>query len=305
MNNIFISLLITILMPFFSLNEGPLQYPEPANGWVEGDCQSTQLQSPINIPSEHDSSLVIDNLTHAKINLLNYSLINSSSVKFDHGHKWTTTELNVGNLSIVLNNTLYYYKLHSIHFHLYSEHRLHNKQYPMEMHMVHKNLNISDKENENLVIGIFFDYQHNIHNDFLDKMQLSTEKIIKNADIKKLIHENEPFYYYKGSLTTVPCTENVNWIVYKEVKHMSFSQFNSFSQWVENSNQQYYGTGYGNARGPKNLNGRKVYLENFHGVVEEEITEAGTGFMGKIMCALPFVTFLLYPIAIYFGFKGR
>ena len=304
MFKIFTYLLITILISNINSNEGPLQYPEPAKGWIEGDCQSTQIQSPINIPSELDSSLIIDDFSHAKINSLSYSVINSSSVKFDHGHKWTTTELFIGNLSITLNNTLYNYKLHSIHFHLYSEHRLQNKQYPMEMHMVHKNLNISDKENENLVIGVFFDYKHNIQNEFLNKMQLSTEKNIQNADIKQLIHEHEPYYYYKGSLTTVPCTENVNWIVYKDVKHMSFNQFNSFSKWIENSNPEFYGTGYGNARGVKNLNGRKVYLENFHGVVEKEVTEAGTGFMGKMLCVLPFVTFLLYPISIYLGVKG-
>ena len=31
-------------MPIFYSNEGPLQYPEPALGWEDGDCQSTQIQ---------------------------------------------------------------------------------------------------------------------------------------------------------------------------------------------------------------------------------------------------------------------
>ena len=175
----------------------------------------------------------------------------------------------------------------------------------MEMHIVHKNVNTSDTENANLVIAVLFDYEHNIENDFLKKMKLTTGEAIENANLKELISEDEQFYYYKGGLTTEPCTENVNWIVYKDVKHMSFNQFNSFSKWIENSNPEYYGTGYGNARGIKNLNGRKVYLENFHGVVEKEVTEAGTGFMGKMLCILPFVTFLLYPISIYFGVKGK
>ena len=37
-------------------NEGPLQYPEPAGGWEEGNCQSDQIQSPIDIPSIKDNS---------------------------------------------------------------------------------------------------------------------------------------------------------------------------------------------------------------------------------------------------------
>ena len=139
-------MILTIIL-FFPLvincsdEEGPLPYPEPLEGWEEGDCQSLQIQSPIDIPSIKDESTIIDNGEHAKIKLLNYSIINSWNVKFDTYHKWTTEELNIGHIEIELNKTLYKYKLHSIHFHLYSEHRIENKQYPMEMHMVHKNMN--------------------------------------------------------------------------------------------------------------------------------------------------------------------
>ena len=163
-------IIILNVLYFFSIisdlsaNEGPLQYPEPAGGWEEGDCQSVQIQSPIDIPSINDESLFIDDSSHAKIKSLSYSKINSGEVKFDHGHKWTTNELDIGYIEIKLNQTLYKYKLHSIHFHLYSEHRIENKQYPMEMHMVHKNVDTNDKENENLVLGVIFDYKDDINN---------------------------------------------------------------------------------------------------------------------------------------------
>ena len=289
--------LLFIIILFFSLifnilsNEGPLQYPEPALGWEDGDCQSTQIQSPIDIPSPKDESIVIDNGFHSKINSMSYSKIKSGAVKFDHSHKWTTEELNIGHLEIELNRTLYKYKLHSIHFHLYSEHRIENKQYPMEMHMVHKNMNKNDKQNENLVIAVLFDYKDDINNKLLDDMNLSSEKTINDASITSLIHKDDEFYYYKGSLTTVPCTENVNWIVFKNIKFMSFNQFNKFKKWIENSDMKYYGTGYGNARGPKRLNGRKVYLENYH--IEND------SFWRYSLIILPIVTFLLYPIYIF------
>ena len=198
-------------------NEGPLQYPEPHEGWDDGECQSLQIQSPIDIPPVEDNSVVIDDGSHAEIKDLVYTDINSGEVKFDHGHKWTTEELDVGYLDIYLNETLYKYKLHSFHFHLYSEHRLQNRQYPMELHLVHKNLNKDDHENENLVIGILFDYIDGKENKFLKDINLADETKIKSASILNLINKDDTFYYYKGSLTTVPCTENVNWIVFKDV----------------------------------------------------------------------------------------
>ena len=281
-----------LLISNLSANEGPLQYPEPPGGWDEGDCKSNQIQSPIEIPSIKDNSVLLDDGSHAKIKSLFFSNLFDGVVKFDKGHKWTTNELDIGYIEIYLNKTLYKYKLNSFHFHLYSEHRIENKQYPMEMHLVHKNLNKEDSLNENLVIGILFDYKENIENKFLNDINLAEEKKIKDASIIDLINKNDAFYYYKGSLTTIPCTENVNWIVFKDIKSMSFEQFNKFKIWVEKSNMDYYGVGYGNARGPKSLNGRKIYLENFN-----EEMQSNSKYWFSIF---PITTFLMYPIIIYY-----
>ena len=283
---------LLLLISYSFANESPLQYPEPPEGWDEGDCKSLQIQSPIDIPSFKDNSVYTDDGSHAKIKSLIYSNIFSGAVKYDKGHKWTTDELDIGYMEIYLNETLYRYKLHSFHFHLYSEHRIQNKQYPMELHIVHKNLNKEDKENANLVIAILFDYKEDKENIFLKAINLAEEKKINGASIIDLINKNDAFYYYKGSLTTVPCTENVNWIVFKDIKSMSFEQFNKFKNWVEKSNMAYYGVGYGNARGPKRLNGRKIYVENFK---EQMATDGKYWF-----CALPITTFLMYPILIFY-----
>ena len=285
-------LLFLLLISNIIANKDPLLYPEPAGGWDDGDCKSTQIQSPIDIPSLKDDSLLLDNGSHAKIKSLFFSNLFEGEVKYDKGHKWTTEELDIGYMEIYINRTLYKYKLHSFHFHLYSEHRIENKQYPMELHLVHKNLNKEDSLNENLVIGILFDYKDDIENKFLKDINLAEGKKINGASIVDLIDKNDAFYYYKGSLTTVPCTENVNWIVFKDIKSMSFEQFNKFKKWVEKSNKNYYGNGYGNARGPKSLNGRKIYLENF-----KEETESNSKYWFSIF---PITTFLMYPIMIYY-----
>ena len=143
------------ILSCLNANEGTLQYPEPAEGWKDGDWMSLQIQSPIDIPSINDESVYIDDGSHAKIKSLSYSKINSGEVKFDKNLKWTTNELDIGYIELELNQTLYKYKLNSIHFHLYSEHRIENKQYPMEMHIIHKNTNKNDKKNENLIMEYY------------------------------------------------------------------------------------------------------------------------------------------------------
>ena len=273
-------------------NEGPLLYPEPPEGWNEGDCQSKQIQSPIDIPPLKDNSTIKDDGSHAKIQSLLYSNINSGKVDFDGGHKWTTGELNIGHIEIILNQTLYKYKLHSFHFHLYSEHRIESKQYPMELHLVHKNENNNDTLNENLVIAILFDYKSDKENKFLKDIKLSEREEINDASIFDLINKDDTFYYYKGSLTTVLCTENVNWIVFKDIRSMSYEQYYKFKKWVENSNKDFYGNGYGNARGPKGLNGRKIYLENY----KDDSPSNGNSFLAF----RPISTFLVYLLLILF-----
>lgn len=302
MINILFHLTTFIISIKYTLEEEPLQYPEPAGGWYTGDCRSTQIQSPIDIPHLKDSSsLVVDeDSSHAKIESMDYSKVTNAAVNYDGGHKWTTGTLDAGTLNIRLNNTSFKYKLKSIHFHLNSEHRLQNKQYPMEMHMVHGNLNEDDKDNANLVIGVLFDYQNDEENKFLNSMNLATGQSINNANIKDLINETNQFYYYKGGLTTEPCTENVNWIVFRDVRNMSLAQFYKFKEWVEKSNPLYYATGYGNARGPKNLNGRKVYLANYKEVGKYTTRTKKTGqetikigLLSKFICFLTLVTIFL------------
>ena len=295
MRSLFNSLILIhslLLISSLIKNEGPLLYPEPPEGWNEGDCQSKQIQSPIDIPPLKDNSTIKDDGSHAKIQSLLYSNINSGKVDFDGGHKWTTGELNIGHIEIILNQTLYKYKLHSFHFHLYSEHRIESKQYPMELHLVHKNENNNDTLNENLVIAILFDYKSDKENKFLKDIKLSEREEINDASIFDLINKDDTFYYYKGSLTTVLCTENVNWIVFKDIRSMSYEQYYKFKKWVENSNKDFYGNGYGNTRGPKGLNGRKIYLENY----KDDSPSNGNSFLAF----RPISTFLVYLLLILF-----
>lgn len=283
-------LFFLLLFTYFVECEEPekLMYPEPQGGWLYDSCISTTAQSPIDINPVIKNSIIVDkNHDYAIILSMDYSAIKGTAVKFNGKHSWITGDLDAGSIKLMLNGKEYNYKLKQIHFHLYSEHRLNSTQYPMEMHIVHKNEDTSDKDNENLVLGVLFDYQKDKENDFLKDMKFAKEENIDNAELKNIINENDPFFYYKGGLTTPPCTENVNWIVFRKIRQMSISQFNDLKEWVTKSDETYYNNGYGNARTIKPTNERKIYLEN------DENDENGVLYL-----AISFIYILLFLVLL-------
>ncbi len=116
-------------------------------------------------------------------------------------------------------NFIYYngkeYKLKQLHFHEGSEHTVNGIRYPIEMHLVH----VSD-DGQIAVVGVFGSEGTDSQLfEFFDKflpIAVDEHKSIHQAlDLKSFLPTNSAYYSYTGSLTTPPCSENVNWIVYK------------------------------------------------------------------------------------------
>lgn len=59
---------------------------------------------------------------------------------------------------------------------------------------------------------------------------------------------NKDYYNFEGSLTTPPCTEGVNWIVFKNQETVSKKQVEEFTQTL----------GFENNRPIQDANGRKI-----------------------------------------------
>jgi carbonic anhydrase len=126
----------------------------------------------------------------------------------------------------------------------------------MEMHIVHENTNTEDKNNLHMVIAYIFEIDDDDEeNSFINSIGFNTGEEVKNVNVKDIV-KNEDVYYYKGSLTTPPCTEDVNWVVVKDIKKMSKTQFDKFKTYVISLNNNY---SRGNNRNTFDLNGRKVY----------------------------------------------
>ena len=242
-----------------SLSNAYLQYPEPYNGWEEDVCQNSGEQSPINIPYESDFSIIKDG-SNVEILSVDYNHLQSGMAQYQQNHMWGLGILDGGSIRTRIDNNEHFFYLSEVYFHLLSEHRMQNKQYPVEMQLVHYSSNYNNNH-EKLIISILFDYSNNIENGLLSDLKVGLLQEIEFADFSEIVQKAKPFYYYKGGITIPPCSSNVHWIVFKEIQNMSYNQFERIKNWIESSNKYYYSTGYGNARGIKPLNGRKIYYE--------------------------------------------
>ena len=148
------------------------------------------------------------------------------------------------------------YEFKQIHFHTPSEHHIDGIQYPMEMHVVNT---IVDSVNSNaeqyLVLGILFRMGEEclFINEFINEIP-DSENASQNIEtgtvqltdlIGEASEENLNYcYHYKGSLTTPPYTESVNWFISKEIYEASSDQLQKINQ-IEGDNARHVQATYG------------------------------------------------------------
>ncbi len=108
------------------------------------------------------------------------------------------------------------YQLIQLHFHEPSEHTINGIRYPIEIHLVHKStknnltvLSVLAKEGNESQLFEFFE-------SFLPLKKGEYKVINKTIDLTTLFPVSKDYYSYSGSLTTPPCTENVNWVIFKQ-----------------------------------------------------------------------------------------
>ncbi|WP_042246745.1 carbonic anhydrase [Jejuia pallidilutea] len=178
--------------------------------WAEieknSDCNGNH-QSPINIIHKDVDSVKITNdlkILYTPTTLISEVENNGHSVQFD---------FEAGD-SINYKNETYYLK--QIHFHEPSEHKINGIIYPLEMHLVHVSkagkitvLGVLGEEGEESQLFEFFE-------SFLPIKEGETKDIHQKIDLSSLFLEDKHYYTYGGSLTTPPCSEGVNWVVFKE-----------------------------------------------------------------------------------------
>lgn len=191
---------------------------------------STSKQSPINLAN----AVVDEKITHPLFLAKEGGCDSWVQFTDDHAFEVSFEEHGCNNLGLTYSDE--YFNLKQIHIHSTSEHTLYGNSFDAEAHFVHKSSN-----GKILVLGVFLTTAHeksisNIFDKFwgvesgdivrLEK-DLSTNgglEVEVNAPLNpyaELLPEIKNFFSYSGSLTTPPCTEGVQWLVYEQPVEIS------------------------------------------------------------------------------------
>ena len=140
------------------------------------------------------------------------------------------------------------YELKQFHFHAPSENTFNGKHFPLEGHFVH-----ADKDGHLAVVAVMF--REGAANPVLASLWKSMpakagykQALSSPLSAAGLLPANRGYYHFTGSLTTPPCSEDVEWLVIKQPVTVSKQQIGVFTKAI----------GCPNNRPVQPLNGRHV-----------------------------------------------
>ncbi|ERF75921.1 hypothetical protein EPUS_01287 [Endocarpon pusillum Z07020] len=200
---------------------GPLTWHKtPGNGL----CKSGTRQSPILLGNE---------IHQTGVGAVQFSAPNAAG-KLEH----KGTGIEVKEVKGTLKYAARTYELDNFHFHTPSEHRIHKEHYPVEMHMVHRDTN----GNNTLVLGFVIQlstkqYSSLPHVALAKVGQISPGQHVMTTTLQfdeiAYYTSHQRFYSYGGSLTTPPCTQDIQWLVGTEPLHMDVGTYNALKHAVK------------------------------------------------------------------------
>ncbi|XP_054711672.1 carbonic anhydrase 7-like [Uloborus diversus] len=173
------------------------------------------------------------------------------------------------------------YQFLQLHFHWGSdskkgsEHLIDGSSFPLEMHFVHINKNYKtkekalQKEDGLAVLAVLFkldDEDNPALTPIIDKLddvrQEGSKADLDDAfTLESLLPDDlMPYYRYKGSLTTPPCSEAVTWTVFKDFVPISEKQLQLFRNVKEEDEGEPAESLVDNFRPVQELHGRVVEI---------------------------------------------
>ena len=175
-------------------------------------CDLGKQQSPINITQ------AIETETKQKIKI-DYK-VSPHDVVFN-GH---TVQVNTQDKSdyLILDQQKYF--LQQFHFHTPSENQIQGKSFPLELHFVNQ-----DAQGKLTVLAVMFvlGHENSEWNKFwsdLSNKENDNKVLSHQINLDKLLPKKREYYRTLGSLTTPPCTEGVDWIIFEQPLTISNTQ---------------------------------------------------------------------------------
>jgi len=187
-------------------------------------CETGKSQSPVNL---------VWSRTQGK-GPIEFSYKDSPLKIIDNGH---TVQVNFekGSTAKIRGHE---YALVQMHFHTPSEHTLSSKNFPIELHFVHK-----DADGKLAVIGVM--YKKGTNHPGIETIwshvpsTKGEEKTFADIHINPslFLPKVRTYYNYIGSLTTPPCSEGVNWNVLNTPVELSSAQIAAFQKIYSSNNR--------------------------------------------------------------------
>ncbi|MET0069585.1 MAG: carbonic anhydrase family protein [Candidatus Thiodiazotropha sp.] len=204
-------------------------------------CGSGKRQSPVDIWDEVPADLYPLSFQYQSIPLqvlnnghtlqANYNTASQNETVTIGGKSYPVHSKPVHESTLMLGDVPY--KLLQFHFHAPSEHAREGRRYAMEVHLVHKSA-----DGNLAVIGVLFERgkENPILGQILDNVSsnINEVKLVQGVRINAadLLPTDHQLFHYSGSLTTPPCSENVNWFVMKTPIEASDAQVKKFENLI-------------------------------------------------------------------------
>lgn len=169
--------------------DGPAKWGDLSEEYAT--CKTGKVQSPVDLPAA-DAAKTIEVTT-------NYGSSSADIENSGHGIKASFGE---GFTMTSGENT---YNLLQFHYHTPSENTIGGKSFPMTAHLVH-----ADKDGNLAVLGVMFE-----EGEANAQVQATIDNVggKTDIDVAAMLPASKNVYNFKGSLTTPPCSEGVNWHV--------------------------------------------------------------------------------------------
>lgn len=202
-------------------------------------CKTGQQQSPVDLQAAKARTLDLHDAT------LRYGRV--AGRLNNNGHTLELDATGESANTVVFKGTDY--RLAQFHFHTPSEHHLDGRAFPMEMHLVNKSAGGAIA-----VVGVLI--KAGRKNEALAPVFARPPKAGADGhdleiDLAALLLANRKAVLYAGSLTTPPCSEQVQWMVLEQPIEMSQAQIAAFRRLFPD-----------NHRPLQHLNGREPVVEN-------------------------------------------